>query len=82
MYSLVVQNNLFSPITNSRDLRSHRLCCCGGRISPGSTRRLKDLAKGLGPNISQGHRFVGMGKGRLVKWIDTRLGPLVCGPIQ
>jgi hypothetical protein len=26
---------------------------CGGRISPGSTRRLKDLAKGLGPNISQ-----------------------------
>jgi hypothetical protein len=29
---------------------------------PGSTRRLKDLAKDLGPNISQGHPFVGLGR--------------------
>jgi hypothetical protein len=34
---------------------------CEGRISPGSTRRLKDPAKGLGPNVSQGH-FMGLGR--------------------
>jgi hypothetical protein len=34
----------------------------GGRISPGSTGRLKDLVKGLGPNSSQGHPFVGLGR--------------------
>jgi hypothetical protein len=28
---------------------------CGGQISPGSTRRLEDLAKGSGPDVSQGH---------------------------
>jgi hypothetical protein len=32
---------------------------CGGQISPGSTRRLEDLMKGFGPDISQGHPFVG-----------------------
>jgi hypothetical protein len=35
---------------------------CGGQISPGSTRRLKDLTKGLQPNISQSHTFVGLGR--------------------
>jgi hypothetical protein len=35
---------------------------CGGQISPESTGRLKDLMKGLGPNISQGHPFVGLGR--------------------
>jgi hypothetical protein len=35
---------------------------CGGRISPGSTGRPKDLTKGLGPNSSQGHSFVGLGR--------------------
>jgi hypothetical protein len=29
---------------------------------PGSIRRLKDLTKDLGPNISQGHPFVGLGR--------------------
>jgi hypothetical protein len=33
-----------------------------GDRSPGSTGRLKDLAKGLGPNISQGRPFVGLGR--------------------
>jgi hypothetical protein len=37
------------------------LCECGGQISPGSTRRLEDLAKGSGPDVSQGHPFVGLG---------------------
>jgi hypothetical protein len=37
-------------------------CCCGGQISPGSTRRLEDLTKGLGPIVSQGHPFVGLGR--------------------
>jgi hypothetical protein len=35
---------------------------CGGQISPGSTRRLEDLVKGFGPDISQGHPFVGQGR--------------------
>jgi hypothetical protein len=35
---------------------------CGGQISPGSTRRLEDLAKGSGPDVSQGHPFVGQGR--------------------
>jgi hypothetical protein len=35
---------------------------CGGQISPRSTRRLEDLAKGFGPNISQGHPYVGLGR--------------------
>jgi hypothetical protein len=35
---------------------------CEGQISPGSTRRLEDLAKGLGPIVSQGHPFVGLGR--------------------
>jgi PHP family Zn ribbon phosphoesterase len=35
--------------------------CCGGQISPGSTTRLEDLAKGSGPNVSKGHPFVGLG---------------------
>jgi hypothetical protein len=35
---------------------------CRGQISPGSTRRLEDLAKGFGPDISQGRPFVGPGR--------------------
>jgi hypothetical protein len=35
---------------------------CGGQISPGSIGRLEDLAKGFGPNISQGHPFMGLGR--------------------
>jgi hypothetical protein len=34
----------------------------GGQISPGSTGRPKDLVKGLRPNSSQGHSFVGLGR--------------------
>jgi hypothetical protein len=41
---------------------TQRLGACGGQISPGSTRRLEDLAKGLGPIVSQGHPFVGLGR--------------------
>jgi hypothetical protein len=41
---------------------TQRLGACGGQISPGSTGRLKDLAKGLGPTSSQGHPFVGLGR--------------------
>jgi hypothetical protein len=48
---------IFEPIVSKS---TQRLGACGGRISPGSTRRLKDLTKGLGPNISQGHPFVGL----------------------
>jgi hypothetical protein len=35
---------------------------CGGQISLGSTRRLEDLTKGLGPIVLQGHPFVGLGR--------------------
>jgi hypothetical protein len=35
---------------------------CGGRISPGSTRRQEGLAKGFGPIVSQGRPFVGQGR--------------------
>ena len=41
---------------------TQRLGACGGQISPGSTRRLEDLAKGSGPDVSQGHPFVGQGR--------------------
>jgi hypothetical protein len=50
---------IFGPIISKS---TERLGACGGQISPGSTGRLKDLAKGLGPNISQGHPFVGLGR--------------------
>jgi hypothetical protein len=33
-----------------------------GTDIPGSTRRLEDLTKGLGPIVSQGHPFVGLGR--------------------
>jgi hypothetical protein len=33
-----------------------------GPISLGFTRRLEDLVKGFGPDISQGHPFVGLGR--------------------
>jgi hypothetical protein len=49
---LQVGPRIFGPIVSKS---TQRLGDCGGRIFPGSTRRLKDLAKGLGPNISQGH---------------------------
>jgi hypothetical protein len=41
---------------------TQRLWACGGQISPRSTRRLEDLAKGSGPDVSQGHPFVGLGR--------------------
>jgi hypothetical protein len=49
---------------------------CGGQISPGSPRRLEDLAKGFGPNILQGHPFVGLGRnvwqsGSTQDWINS-----------
>jgi hypothetical protein len=52
---------------------------CGGQISPGSTRRLEDLAKGLGPIVSQGHPFVGLGRnvwqsGSTQDWINSSPG--------
>ena len=49
---------IFGPIISKS---TQRLGACGGQISPGSTRRLEDLAKGSGPNVSQGHPFVGLG---------------------
>jgi hypothetical protein len=39
-----------------------RVAVCGGRISPGSTRRQEGLAKGFGPIVSQGRPFVGQGR--------------------
>jgi hypothetical protein len=55
---------------------TQRLGACGGQISPESTGRPKDLAKGLGPNSSQGHSFVGLGRdvrwsGLTQDWINT-----------
>jgi hypothetical protein len=52
---------------------------CGGQISPESTRRLEGLAKGLGPIVSQGHPFVGLGRnvwqnGSTQDWINSSLG--------
>jgi hypothetical protein len=41
---------------------TQRLGACGGRISPGSTRRQEGLAKGFGPIVSQGRPFVGQGR--------------------
>jgi hypothetical protein len=47
----------------SVDQKAYRsMIGCGGQISPGSTRRLEDLAKCFGPDISQGHPFVGLGR--------------------
>jgi hypothetical protein len=64
---------IFGPITSKS---TQRLGACGGRISPGSTGRLKDLAKGLGPNILQGHPFVGLGRdvwrsGLTQDWVNS-----------
>jgi hypothetical protein len=49
---------------------------CGGQISPESTIRLEDLAKGFGPDILQGHPFVGLGRnvwqsGSTQDWINS-----------
>jgi hypothetical protein len=41
---------------------TQRLGACGGRISPGSTRRQEGLAKGFGPIVLRGHPFVGHGR--------------------
>jgi hypothetical protein len=51
----------------------------GGQISPESTRRLEDLTKGLGPIVSQGHPFVGLGRnvwqnGSTQDWINSSPG--------
>jgi hypothetical protein len=46
---------------------------CGGQISPGSTRRLKDLATVFGPDSSQGSSLRGPREARPLKWVDTRL---------
>jgi hypothetical protein len=43
---------------------------CGGQISPGSTRRLEDLAKGSRLDVSQGHPFVGVGLGGMLGEMD------------
>jgi hypothetical protein len=50
---------IFGPVISKS---TQRLGACGGQISPGSTRRLKDLVIGLGPDSSQGHPFVGLGR--------------------
>jgi hypothetical protein len=52
---------------------------CGRQISPGSTRRRKGLARGLGPVTPQGHPFVGRAKatsvmGRPEKATDSSPG--------
>jgi hypothetical protein len=43
-------------------ISTQRLGACGGRISPGSTRRQKGLTKGFGPIVSQGRPLVGQGR--------------------
>jgi hypothetical protein len=48
-------------------------------MSPGSTIRLEDLAKGLGPIVSRSHPFVGLGRnvwqsGSTQDWINSSLG--------
>jgi hypothetical protein len=58
---------------------TQRLGACGGRISPGATRRQEGLAKGFGPIVSQGHPFVDQGRnagrmGRRREWADSGLG--------
>jgi hypothetical protein len=50
---------IFGPIISKSTQRSG---ACGEQISPGSTGRLKNLTKGLGPNNSRGHSFVGLGR--------------------
>jgi hypothetical protein len=64
---------IFGPIISKS---TQRLGACGGQISPGSTRRLEGLAKGIGPIVSQGHPFVGQGRNRwwsglTREWIDS-----------
>jgi hypothetical protein len=56
---------------------TQRLGACGGQISLGSIGRPNDLAKGLGPNSSQGHSFMGLGRdvrwsGLTQDWINAR----------
>jgi hypothetical protein len=53
--------------------QTQRLGACGGQISPESTRRLKDLAKGLRPNKFARSSLRGPGEERLIRRIDTRL---------
>jgi hypothetical protein len=64
---------IFGPIISKS---TQRLGACGGQISLGSTGRLKGLTKGFGPNISQGHPFVGLerdkwGNGLTQDWINS-----------
>jgi hypothetical protein len=52
---------------------------CGRQISPGSTRSLEDLAKGLEPIVSQDHPFVGLERnvwqsGSTQDWINSSPG--------
>jgi hypothetical protein len=57
---------------------TQRLGACGGRISPGSTRRQKGPVKGFGPIVSQGRPFVGRGRiaGRMGRrWEGADSGP-------
>jgi hypothetical protein len=56
--------------------KSYILFIMWGTDIPGSTLRLEDLAKGLSPNISQGHPFVGLGRnvwrsGLTQDWINS-----------
>jgi hypothetical protein len=73
---------IFGPIISKSTQRSG---ACGGQISPGSTGRLKNLTKGLGPNNSRGHSFVGLGRdaqwsGVTQDWINASLdGPMNLG---
>jgi hypothetical protein len=56
---LQAEPRIFGPVISKSTQRSGT---CGGQISPGSTGRLKDLTKGLGPNSSRGHPFVSLGR--------------------
>jgi hypothetical protein len=51
------------PNTLETALPIYRSCfMVWGTDIPGSTGRLKELAKGLGPNILQGRPFMGLGR--------------------
>jgi hypothetical protein len=60
------RKNIIDGLTNLS------LANCGGRISPGSTRRIRDLTRGLWAQSFARSSLRGPGEERLVKRIDTR----------
>jgi hypothetical protein len=60
---------IFGPVISKSTQRSG---ACGGRISPGSTRRIRDLTRGPWAQSFVRSSLRGPGEERLVKRIDTR----------